>query len=393
MFSERLLQRDICEAAFSDPIVYSYNNSLGLPAAREAAAYFLAKRFVAPSRQLSMEMALQIVNPEHVALGSGCAAMLSNICLALAEKGEAVLIPAPYYAAFEVDMKAIAGLVVYPVALENPAQGPTPADLEAATRKAERDGIKVKMLLLTNPNNPLGVIYGSSIIRNCIQWARNRKLETIVDEIYGLSVHQKDGSKFQSVTEILDNDLGTDVHMLWGLSKDFAASGFRVGLLYTQNELLLQALSSFNGFSLISHPMQMVVATVLKDDAFVDSFLDYSRSKLYTSYSICTKTMDRLGLPYVSAEACMFVYVDFSSLLPSKTVEAEEKLSDAMLKFARIVLTPGSSQRDPNPGWFRICYAYVSPDVLEIGMERLTLLVEKIKKHGLENIKPIIEKV
>jgi hypothetical protein len=105
MFSERLLQRDVCEAAFSDPIVYSYNNSLGLPAAREAAAYFLAKRFVAPSRQLSMEMALQIVNPEHVALGSGCNAMLSNLCLALAEKGEAVLIPAPYYAAFEVDMK------------------------------------------------------------------------------------------------------------------------------------------------------------------------------------------------------------------------------------------------------------------------------------------------
>ena len=80
--------------------------------------------------------------------------------------------------------------MAYPVALENPAQGPTPADLEAATREAERDGLKVKMLLLTNPNNPLGVIYGASVIRNCIHWARKRKLETIVDEIYGLSVHQ-----------------------------------------------------------------------------------------------------------------------------------------------------------------------------------------------------------
>jgi len=46
------------------------------------------------------------------------------------------------------------------------------------------------MLLLTNPNDPLGVIYRPDTMRNAVAWARGRKLHTIVDEIFALSVHK-----------------------------------------------------------------------------------------------------------------------------------------------------------------------------------------------------------
>jgi aspartate/methionine/tyrosine aminotransferase len=42
---------------------------------------------------------------------------------------------------------------------------------------------------LTNPHNPLGVIYQPSVIRSCIEWARTAEMHTIVDEIYALSIH------------------------------------------------------------------------------------------------------------------------------------------------------------------------------------------------------------
>lgn len=52
----------------------------------------------------------------------------------------------------------------------------------------------------------------------------------------------------------------------------------------------------------------------------------------------------------------------------------------------RIVLTPGESQRDTTPGMFRICYAWVSPEVLEIAMERLSRLVVKIRRMDWDDL-------
>jgi 1-aminocyclopropane-1-carboxylate synthase len=46
------------------------------------------------------------------------------------------------------------------------------------------------MLLLTNPNDPLGVIYNSSVVRGAITWARKNNIHTIVDEIFALTVHK-----------------------------------------------------------------------------------------------------------------------------------------------------------------------------------------------------------
>lgn len=196
---------------------------------------------------------------------------------------------------------------------------------------------------------------------------------------------QKVDHVFQSIIKILDNKMGTDVHMLWALSKDFGASGLRYGFLYSQNEVFLEALATVSTFSGVSGPIQFLVSGLLTDDVFVDNFLDESRQRLLHSYTICTKKLEEMVLPFIPAEAGMFVYVDFSSLLPEKTFEWEEKLSELMFK-ARVVLTPGSSQHDTSPGMFRICYAWVNPDTLEIAMERLSRLVALVRRMDWEDI-------
>jgi aspartate/methionine/tyrosine aminotransferase len=82
----------------------------------------------------------------------------------------------------------------------------------------------------------------------------------------------------------------------------------------------------------------------------------------------------------------LFVYIDFSSLLPARTFVYEEQLQDLLLQHARLVLTPGESQRDPRPGMFRICYAWVTPDVLAIAMERLSRLVAKLRRLDWDDL-------
>ena len=244
------------------------------------------------------------------------------------------------------------------------------------------------MLLLTNPNNPLGIIYESNVIFDAIAWARNKKLHTVVDEIYALSEH-KDKHKFESVLQILNNELKHDVHMIWGLSKDFGCSGLRIGILSTQNKLLLKALESLNTMSGVPNPMQGILANVLSDDVFVDSFLKESAIRLRKSYDLCITTLDEIKIPYIPAEAGLFVYCDFSTLFPdnhSLSFEWEDRFFDLMANVARIILTPGKCQRETKVGSFRICYAYIGYEILEIAMERMKFVVEYIRANGWDNV-------
>jgi len=284
--------------------------------------------------------------------------------------------------AFENDMKIVAGCVPFPVYMDDPTKGPSYHELEFAFASASKRGQSVRVLLLNNPNNPLGVIYSGKVMIECIRWARSRGLHTICDELYALSVHKKQHS-FKSVLEILNYNLGDDVHMIWALSKDFGASGFRTAFLCTQNNGLMKALENLNLFSCVSHPIQLITSDILSDDNFVERFLESSRMLIVNSKSICERKLDGMVIPYVKAEAGIFIYADFSGILPFPATFADEaRFSEILHNVAHLVMTPGSSQRDNRPGSYRICYAWVSQEVLEIAMTRLSYVVSKLRKLG-----------
>jgi len=382
LLSQRLLQLSTTTATFGDPAVYGYNNFLGLPLARQALAYFLAKRFLLTEQEspVTLTHALTYINPDHIGIGAGAAAVLNSLFYLLGDKGDCCLIPAPYYAAFENDMSVVAGIIPYAVHMANPIVGPSESELDLAYMEAKSQGLNPKFVLITNPNNPLGVIYGKDILLAAVGWARKRNIHTIMDEIYALSTHQRYGHNFQSIIKILDNQLKNDVHFVWSISKDFGASGLRFGCVYSQNETFLQGMANLNVFAGVSNPIQMTMSELLTDDDFVDLYLDESRARLHQSYVICIEKIEEMVLPFVPAEAGQFIYLDLSSLLPEKTFEWERKLCQLFVDYARLILTPGESQRERMPGMIRLCYAWVTPDVLKIGMERMSRLVQKIRR-------------
>lgn len=76
----------------------------------------------------------------------------------LAEPGEGILVSRPMYGRFELDYGVEAGVeIVY--ADTDPVEAFTPAAVEkyeAALKKAEEKGTRIRAVLVVNPNNPVG---------------------------------------------------------------------------------------------------------------------------------------------------------------------------------------------------------------------------------------------
>lgn len=105
LVTEVLAERLTASQAFTDQSVYAYNSFLGIPVMRQSAAYFVAKRFLFPNvPTITPDQALASINPNHIGIGSGAAGILNSLFFLLGDAGDACLIPAPYYAAFENDM-------------------------------------------------------------------------------------------------------------------------------------------------------------------------------------------------------------------------------------------------------------------------------------------------
>jgi len=370
------LEERFCAAAkvaFGQHEAYEYNDMTGLSQMKNAVAR-LWNRKVCGGSELARET--------DVVCGAGAAAVLNNTFTCALEVGESVLIPAPYYAAFENDMEVLSGLKPRKVVVGDIVKGPTREEWELAFQQAQLEGRRVGAILITNPNNPVGVCYHRSIVEESLKWARERNLFIIVDEIYALSVHGSGGEKFTSVIEIERGLVNDDLAVVWAMSKDFGGSGLRAGVLMTGNKKLKQAMSNISVFTGVSHPMQLMIADVLSDDSWVDDYLEYSNSQLRKCYDVVTSTLDEIDVPYIEAKAGMFVWADFSSLLPENTWEGEEGFTSVCFEEGGFVMTPGQAQRAEKPGWFRICIGWNSIEVLQVGMERLANVCTNIRLRG-----------
>lgn len=92
-----------------------YQNTQGLDEVRNAmAAHFSA--VLTPTHRYNFL-------PENLVVGAGCNAVLENLFFSIAEHGDGVLVPAPYYAAFEFDLSARIGLRLVPVQPAGVASG------------------------------------------------------------------------------------------------------------------------------------------------------------------------------------------------------------------------------------------------------------------------------
>jgi aspartate aminotransferase len=143
-----------------------YTLASGMPELKSAIAKVLSER---AGREL---------DPNGVVVTSGAKQALFNACFCLFGPGDDVLIGTPYWTSYpEIVTLARANPV--------PVRGNeemdfllTPADLERAWTP------KTRGLLYSSPSNPAGSVYSRDQLKAIVEWARDKKIWVIADEIY-----------------------------------------------------------------------------------------------------------------------------------------------------------------------------------------------------------------
>jgi aspartate/methionine/tyrosine aminotransferase len=340
------------------------------------------------------------IDPEGIVVGAGCNAVLENLCVSLAEPGQGVMIPLPYYAAFEFDLGSRAGLKVVPVpTMEHSSydsssssggeSSPPPeayylskAALDAAKQKSiDENGIEPRILLLSHPQNPLGICYPPSVVEEAIEWCRENEIHLVSDEIYAGSVYEKDTAGFSSALKVASSPspgelglgLGPYVHLVYALSKDFALSGLRVGIMYSENPEIRLPLQKLNDLCCVSSQTQNLVEDMMNEEGWARDFLEENQRRIRARKDAWQSCLEELGIPHLDATAGLFCWMDFSEFLPEEGTpsERERALYLELLQEHGLLFTPGDSMKNELPGFFRCVFTAASDHEFELGMERL----------------------
>jgi aspartate/methionine/tyrosine aminotransferase len=335
--------------------VTGYDAMIGTRSFREALAQFLGTHLLGRS-----------VDPEHVLTLAGAGSVLENLCYAIADPGEGILVPTPSYAGFWLDLEVRDGLHIVPVHTK-PEAGfrITPELLDDA---ADSSSIPIRALLFTSPDNPQGRVYDATEIEAIVAWTEERKIHLIVDEIYGLSVY---GERPFVSAAAGRAALGELIHIVWAFSKDFAASGLRCGVLISENQGVLGAIDGVAYWSAVSGDTQFLLEQLISDSDWVTGFMTENQRRLGDAYRKVTAALDRHGIIHLPAEAGFFFLCDLRPFLDEPTWEGEATLWRRILDEANVNLTPGTACRIGEPGFMRLCFASEPLPAILTGIERI----------------------
>lgn len=255
--------------------------------------------------------------------------------------------------------------------------------LENAYKEAEEMNIAVKGILITNPSNPLGITIQKPVLEEILNFAVEKNVHLISDEIYSGSVFR--APEFTSVAEVLrcrDYQDCERVHIVYSLSKDLGLPGFRVGALYSYNDRVVETCRRMSSFSLVSSQTQSLLAAMLSNSKFRKSYIETNRKRLKERNEIFVNGINKAGIGCLKGNAGLFCWIDLSPLLKTQTREGEIELWNSILHEAKLNVSPGSSCHCSDPGWFRVCFANMSHQTLKVALNRIQAFVEKQKqKH------------
>jgi aminotransferase len=318
--------------------VHGYSPIRGLAATKEA--------FAARYRDV---YGVELDPEREVALIPGTKTGIVELALALADEGDTILLPDPYYPDYPSG-PALAGAKLDTFPLEG-EHGWAP-DLAAAPAAAA--------LYLNYPSNPCAVCAPDGVFDDAVAWAARTGGAIVHDAAYIDLVY--DGRRPQSFLATPGaKDVGVE---LWSMSKTYGMAGWRIGFVAGNAEVVerIELLNDHNRVG-IFEPLQRAAIAALTgpQDSVAERVAAYERRRDAIAAA--------LPEPVV-CEGTFFVWLR----LP------EGLTAERLLEEHRVAVAPGEGFGPSGVGWARLSLA-VSDETIALGAERLAKAYE-LAEHG-----------
>jgi aminotransferase len=314
--------------ASHDEQIHGYSPIRGLPATKEA--------ITARYRDV---YGVELDPQREVALVPGTKTALAELALALADDGDTILLPEPYYPDYPSG-PALAGARIETVPLE-PDAGWAP-NLDTAPAAAA--------LYLNYPSNPCAVCVPPGAFAAAVRWAERTGGVVVHDAAYADLVF--DGRRPQSFLATPGaKDVGVE---LWSLSKTYGMAGWRIGFVVGNAEVVerIELLSDHTRVGIFA-PLQTAAIAALTgpQDSVAERVATYERRR------------DLLAAALPVAPVCEGTFYLWLRLPEGLTPER-------LLLEHRVAVAPGEGFGAAGAGWARLSLA-VPDETLELGAERL----------------------
>ncbi|MGE0813209.1 MAG: aminotransferase class I/II-fold pyridoxal phosphate-dependent enzyme [Vicinamibacterales bacterium] len=315
-----------------------YTPSVGIQPAREAAAADFAARGVA-------------VSPDRVLITSGTSEGIELALTAMVDEGDDVLVPSPTYPLYTAVLAKIGATPVY--YRTDPENGWLP-DLD---HMASACTSRTRALVLIDPNNPTGAIYPEATRRRLIDFALERGLVVLADEVYG------DLGFDGPVPALAAMAPEAPVISYSSLSKAYLAPGWRAGWMAVGatprlDEVLAAIKKLADGRLCSPGPMQHAVTAALTGDR---SHQVAFRQALKARADLTTARFNAMPGMNVVAPRAAFYAMPRVALPPGRT---DEDFVLGLLRAKGILCVHGSGfGLPPDGGYFRVVFL-AAPDEL-----------------------------
>ncbi|PLB48733.1 aspartate aminotransferase [Aspergillus steynii IBT 23096] len=330
-----------------------------------------------------------VLSPSNLVVTSGVSNALECCAWALADRGDYILVGRPYFNAFKTTFGTRPGVELLEVAFAttDPFSLAAVKEYERAYVEAISQGLCVKALLLCSPHNPLGRCYPEEVLKEYMKFCARNGLHLISDEIYALSTWENprlpEAPGFKSILSLNVRGLmdPSMLHVVWGLSKDFGATGLRVGCLISpSNRLTLDAAEGVSLYNFPSSVADQIAASLLLDHEFTEQYITTSRRRLSTSYDLVTTFLRTHDIPYIECNAAFFVWINLGAKTEGRGITDTE--ITAQLRQEKVYIAAGKAYAAEEAGWFRLVFAHPQ-HVLQEGLERMLRAIDSMANPSL----------
>ena len=307
---------------------------------------------------------------DQITVGAGGKHVIYNLMMATLNKGDEVIIPAPYWVSYP-DIVLLAG--ASPVVIEcSEEQGfkLSAKDLESKINN------NTKWLILNSPSNPTGACYSEQEIKNLSHvLKRNPHVNILSDDIYEHIIY--DGFKFFTIAQI--PEIKNKVVTMNGVSKSYSITGWRIGYAAGDKEVI-KAIAKIQSQS-TTNPSSISQAAAVEALNGKQDFISVRAKAFQERRDFVVNSLNAIeGISCIKPDGAFYVFPSCKGLIGKKDkngkkINSDSDFVESLLESNGVAVVQGSAFG--LEGFFRISYA-TSMDKLKDAMERIKNFCESL---------------